>query len=118
MKQETIAYELLFRDGKSNSFPCINPDQATSKIIVDNQLTLGVEEVTGNFPAYINFHGDALIHRFPSFLDPKKIVIEILEDVIITDKLLTACALLKQKGYTLALDDYDFDPKWDVFFPI
>ncbi len=117
IKQETVAYELLFRDGKSNSFPCINPDQATSKIIIDNQLTLGVEEVTGNFPAYVNFHGDALIHLLPNFFDPKKIVVEILEDVIITDKLLTACALLKQKGYTLALDDYDFDPKWDVFFP-
>lgn len=117
IKQETVAYELLFRDGKSNTFPSINPDKATSKIIVDNQLRLGLEEVTGNLPAYINFHADALIHRFPSFLDPKKIVVEILEDVTITDKLLAACKSLKQKGYTLALDDYIFDPQWDAFLP-
>ncbi|MCI2284820.1 HDOD domain-containing protein [Colwellia sp. MSW7] len=117
IKQETVAYELLFRDGKSNTFPSINPDQATSKIIVDNQLRLGLEEVTGNLPAYINFHAEALIHRFPSFLDPKKIVVEILEDVAITDELLAVCKSLKQKGYTLALDDYIFDPQWDVFLP-
>tara|TARA_R110001583_G_scaffold13909_10_gene59009 strand:- start:7576 stop:8793 length:1218 start_codon:yes stop_codon:yes gene_type:complete len=117
IKQETVAFELLFRDGESNSFPGICPDKATSKIIVDNQFTLGIEEVTGNLPAYINFHADALIHHFPDFLDPKKIVIEILEDVIISDELLNACKLLKEKGYTLALDDFNFDSKWDVFLP-
>lgn len=114
---ETVAFELLFRDGESNSFPGICPDKATSKIIVDNQLTLGVDEVTGSLPAYINFHGDALIHHFPDFLDPKKIVVEILEDVAVSDELLMACKRLKEKGYTLALDDHDFDKKWDVFLP-
>ena len=118
LSQETIAFELLFRDGKSNSFPNIDPDKATSKIIVDNQLTLGLEEVTGGLTAYVNFHADALIHNFPIFLDPKSIVIEILEDVPISDELLNACKLLKKKGYTLALDDHDFDVKWDEFLPI
>lgn len=117
IEEETVAFELLFRDGESNHFPDVDPDKATSKIIVENQLTLGIEEVTGALPAYINFHADALIHHFPEFLDPKKIVIEILEDVPISDELLNACKRLKEKGYTLALDDHDFDPKWDVFIP-
>ena len=117
IEEETVAFELLFRDGESNHFPGIDPDKATSKIIVDNQLTLGIDEVTGSLPAYINFHADSLIHHFPEFLDPKKIVIEILEDVPISDELLNACKRLKKKGYTLALDDHDFDPKWDVFLP-
>ena len=115
--QELIAYELLFRDGKSNHFPNINPDQATSNILTNNHLTLGVENITGDYTAYINFHADTLIRHFPSFLDPKNIVIEILEDVPISDELLEACKNLKAKGYTLALDDHDFDPKWQVFFP-
>ena len=117
LAKETVAFELLFRDGESNSFPNIDPDEATSKIIVNNQLVLGIEDLTGSVPAYINFHADVLIHHFPTFLDPKKIVVEILEDVEITDELLKACKLLKEKGYTLALDDHDLDPKWDVFLP-
>ena len=117
IEQETVGFELLFRDGESNSFPGICPDKATSQIIVDNQLTLGIEEITGELPAYINFHADTLIYHFPEFLDPKKIVIEILEDVPISDELLAACKQLKEKGYTLALDDHDFDTKWDVFLP-
>lgn len=115
--QNVVAYELLFRDGKSNSFPNIDPNQATSNILTNNHLTLGVEQVTGDLPAYINFHSQTLIKRFPSFLDPKKIVIEILEDIDISSELIASVKSLKEKGYTLALDDYDFDPKWSVLFP-
>ena len=86
-------------------------------IINNNHLTLGLERVTDDLPDYINFHEDALLKHFPSFLDPKKVVIEILEDVPVSDKLLVACKMLKAKGYKLALDDHDFDPKWEVFFP-
>lgn len=117
IKKELVAYELLFRDGINNTFPDINPEQATSNILNNNHLTLGVEEVTGDFPAYINFHTDALIKHFPSFLDPKKVVIEILEDVPVTNNLLNACKTLKSKGYKLALDDHDFTPKWTDFYP-
>ena len=117
LKLETVGFELLFRDGQSNSFPEISGDKATSKIIVDNQFTLGINEVTGNLPAFINFNDETLIHNFPFFLDPKDIVVEILEDVAISESLLKACKQLKEKGYTLALDDYNFESKWDVFFP-
>jgi len=115
--QKTVAFELLFRDGENNCFPNIAPDKATSKIIVDNQLTFGIDELTGACPAYINFHSGALIGQLPTFLDANKVVIEILEDVNISNELLNACKLLKAKGYTLALDDYDLDAKWDVFLP-
>ena len=118
INQELVAYELLFRDGESNHFPNICPDQATSNILTNNHLSMGVEKVTGDLPAFINFHADTLIRNFPSFLDPNKVVIEILENVPISDELLVACRELKNKGYKFALDDHDFDPKWDVFFPL
>ncbi len=118
INRQVIAYELLFRDGKSNSFPNIDPNQATSNILTNNHLTLGLEQITGNLPAYINFHDDTLIRHFPSFLDPQKVVLEILEDVTVNEELVTACTSLKEKGFQIALDDYDFDPKWQIFFPL
>jgi len=117
IKQQVVAYELLFRDGQSNSFPDIDPNQATSNILTNNHLTLGLEKVTGNLPAYINFHANTLISHFPSFLDPKNVVLEILEDVPVTHELLSACKVLHGKGYKLALDDFDFDEKWQAFYP-
>ena len=45
------------------------------------------------------------------------IVVELLETLNISNEIIDVVAELHQKGYTIALDDYDFLPKWDVFFP-
>lgn len=111
------AYELLFRDGKDNCFPNVSSDLATASILTNNHLTLGVEQVTGNLPAFINFHESVLVNNFPGFVEPSKIVVEILEDVSPSEEVFQACKQLKNKGYKLALDDYNLDPKWFKFFP-
>lgn len=110
-------YELLFRDGEKNCFPDISPDEATSKILANSHLNQGLDDLTGGRKAYINFYEDTLLYRFPTFLDPSKVVIEVLETVPISEQLLRACRHIRGLGYQLALDDHDFDPKWDVFLP-
>lgn len=116
-QKNLYGYELLFRDGESNAFPNINADEATSKLITEHHLLLGVEKITGGQLAFINFSADTLIHHFPTSINPKSMVIEILETVPISNELMTACKQLHSMGYKLALDDHDFDPKWDVFLP-
>ncbi|NTS76622.1 EAL domain-containing protein [Catenovulum sp. SM1970] len=117
-KAQLHAYELLFRDGQSNSFPLdMCPDQATSKLLTQNHLATGFEEVTGDKKAFINFSEETLIHRFPNSIDPDTVVIEILEDVVISHALLKTVRQLHKAGFTIALDDHDFDPKWDIFLP-
>lgn len=115
--QNVFGYELLFRDGLQNSFPNINADEATSKLITEHHLLMGVEKITGGHQAFINFSADTLIHHFPTSIDPDSMVIEVLESVPISMELLTACKELHRMGYKLALDDHDFDPKWDIFLP-
>lgn len=112
-----VGYELLFRDGVANSFPDVNADEATSKLITEHHLLMGVEKITGGHQAFINFSADTLIHHFPTSIDPKSMVIEILETVPISSELLTACRELHGMGYRLALDDHDFEAKWDIFLP-
>ncbi len=116
-KRQLHGYELLFRDGESNAFPNINADEATSKLITEHHLFTGVEKITGGHKAFINFSADTLIHHFPTSIDPNSMVIEVLETVPISTELLTACRELHRMGYQLALDDHDFDPKWDIFLP-
>ena len=115
--KDLYAYELLFRDGDNNCFPDISPDEATSKILTDSHLDLGLEEISAGNPVFINFHQNTLIHNFPTSLDPKNVVIEVLETVKPTTELVAACKSIKKMGYTLALDDHDFDPQWDVLLP-
>jgi len=115
--KELHAYELLFRDGDDNCFPNIPPDEATSKILTDSHLDLGLEDISAGKPVFINFHQDTLLHHFPTSLDPKKVVIEVVESVEPNAELVQACKSIKKLGYTIALDDHDFDPKWDVLLP-
>ena len=112
------AYELLFRDSEKNCFPDISADEATSKILTGSHLSLGIEEVSCNKTAFINFHQDTLLYRFPTSLDPSAVVIEIVETVKLTPDLIAACKHIGNLGYKLALDDYDFDPKWDALLPL
>lgn len=115
--KETIGYELLFRDGEANAFPNIDADEATSKLLMQHHLMLGVEKITANKLAFINFSEETLLHQFPTSIKPESMVIEVLETVPATEALLTTLKELHGKGYQLALDDHDFDEKWDRFLP-
>jgi len=113
-----FAYELLLRDSIENIFPKnIDGDKATAKVIEGVELNLGLESLTQGSLAFINFTHDSLINGYPLFLDKEKVMIEILETAKPGKKLLAACIDLKNKGYSIALDDYQHKPAWKYFFP-
>ena len=116
--KHVFGYELLFRDGEDNCFPDICPDEATSKILAGSHLSVGVEKIANNKIAFINFHTDTLINRFPLTLDPDNVVIEIVETVEVSSDLVKACKHMKKQGYRIALDDFDFKAHWAPLLPL
>lgn len=114
---ELIGYELLFRDGINNVFPDIDDHKATTRLIEGTQISLGLHEITDNKLAFINFNKDTIVARYPLLVDPKSLVIEILESVEPDEELLEAVIELKENGYLVALDDYIHHPGWAVFHP-
>ncbi|GAA6182983.1 MULTISPECIES: HDOD domain-containing protein [Alteromonadaceae] len=117
-QMQVFAYELLFRDGEGNCFPDIEPNQATSKIITNSHFSIGVEEISDGKTAFINFQTDTLLYRFPTLFDPQTVVIELIKSVKVSEKLIAACKHISGLGYKIAIDDYDFDPKWDRLFSV
>ncbi len=117
VNKNLYAYELLFRDGVDNVFPGIDEDEATSRIIEGSQFSLGIEHLTGNKPAFINFTLDTILKNYPTMVPPCSLVVEILETVQPGKKLLESVKELKQQGYVIALDDYEHKPVWRHFFP-
>lgn len=115
--EETIGFELLFRDSLNNSFPHIDPNEATSKLITQNQLTIGLDQICQNKLAFINFHELSLLNKIPTFLNKDTTVVEILEDVAVSPEIIAVCKELYEHGYKLALDDHDFDEKWSALYP-
>lgn len=115
--EDLIGYELLFRDSIDNVFPDIDGDEATSRLIEGSQFNFGLENLTDNKTAFINFTLKTLLQGFPTLLDKNTIVVEILENIHPGKRLLAIVKDLKDKGYTIALDDYIHHPMWRHFYP-
>jgi len=116
-QKRLVAYELLFRDGPSNRYPDIDAEQATSRLLAENLLHKDIQEVAGKHRCFINFSRKSLLQLVPTLLNKRRIVVEILEDIIPDQELLDAIRILSNKGYHIALDDYQQDPRWHAFLP-
>jgi c-di-GMP-related signal transduction protein len=54
-KKEVVAYELLYRNSRVNAFGGIDGDTATSTLITNSLLVLGLDTLTQNKKTFINF---------------------------------------------------------------
>ncbi len=117
-KKKVKAYELLFRDGLMNVFPQTDGDTATSKLLSDSFMTIGIEQIAGGKKAFINFTKELILRKIPNMFPPEKIVVEILEDVEPDDNLVAVCKGLVEEGYEIALDDFFYRPSLKVLFPL
>ncbi len=112
-RQKNIyAYELLYRGGRENKFKESDADAATSKVIVDSFLMLGVDSLTGGNPAFINMTYNLLLEEYVSLLPKENVYVEILENVEPDEHVIHVCKKLKSKGYTIVLDDFEYEEKY------
>lgn len=111
LNEKTVAYELLYRSSTVNKYRHTNGDQATTDVIVNSFLNIGIKELSNGKPCFINFTEKLLKLGVPSYFNPLAIVVEILETVEINEEVLKICKELKSLGYVIALDDF-FISQW------
>ncbi|XPF94843.1 EAL and HDOD domain-containing protein [Colwellia sp. RE-S-Sl-9] len=116
-QSKTIGYELLFRDSPDNKFPEIDQDVATSKLIIQNHIHGSISAISLGKPAYINFTEKSLINKYPLMFDKSSIVIELVGHEKITDRLIKIIKYYFDKGYKIALTEYNLSEQWDALFP-
>lgn len=108
------AYELLYRADENNRFASnVSGDEATSILVSDAITVFGINNITNGNLAYINFTKQLIMDDFALLLSPDEVVIEILEDTIIDEEIIQKLAELKKRNYTIALDDYTGDERYD-----
>lgn len=106
-RQNIFAYELLYRDDeKINSFNNEVSSLSATAGVVLSLFESGAEKITENKKAFINFDENLLKSDVFEIISPDKLVIEVLENVKIDDELVNRLFELKEKGYTIALDDF------------
>jgi c-di-GMP phosphodiesterase len=105
-EEEIVAYELLYRNDNNNIFPDVDSDSATIDVLVTSYLTIGINDITYGKPSFINFTENLIMQQSLYYLDPSKIVIELLEDIPITYQLIERIKELRSHGFKIALDDF------------
>jgi len=117
--QNLVAFELLFRLDQVDGADVTDDLSATANVIVNAYGELGIQEVLGQQRGFINVDAELLMSDVICMLPSKNVVLEILENVKITDEIVQRCIELKQMGYQLALDDVvEVNQEIELLLPI
>ncbi len=109
VQKRLFAYELLYRGTDELTLNDVSGEKATASLLTSTFLTEGINIISNSKPCFVNFTEELLIKNTPASFSKKTLVIEILEDVKPTRKLISACRNLSKEGYKIALDDFVYD---------
>jgi EAL and modified HD-GYP domain-containing signal transduction protein len=113
LNKRLYAYELLFRESMGIKLKDVDGNRATTSLLSSTFLTEGIEKISAGKPCFINFTEQLLGQDIAAFFPKTKIVVEVLEDVEPTVKVIGACKKLSEQGYQIALDDFVYKKKLD-----
>lgn len=109
---QLTAYELLFRAAADDQSALLNDgDAATARVVIGMYGAAGIGALSGGKRLFVNATYNMLISGVLQSLPPELVIVEVLEDVPATPRLLQALGELREAGFTLALDDWQDDPE-------
>jgi EAL and modified HD-GYP domain-containing signal transduction protein len=114
-KMQVVAYELLCRSTEMTDGKFDDGDMASSQVLLHAFTELSINSVVGNHQAYINFTRTLLMTPPP--FDRKQLVVEVLEGQTIDAQMLHSLKLLREQGYTIALDDFELSEETKDLVP-
>src|SRR5271170_5375877 len=107
-----FGYEILSRSGPENVFQPL-PGEAIHVNAMDELFLMGLKQMTNGLPAFVNCSREFLLRDFLELLPREFVVGEILETVKPAEDIVAACRRMKDKGYRIALDDYQDSPEME-----
>jgi EAL and modified HD-GYP domain-containing signal transduction protein len=105
---EVAAYELLHRSMNPEAAVITDGNEASARVLLTAFGNVGISALTQGKPAFINFTEHLVINPPP--LDPAHLVVELLEDVEPTPTLVAGLQRLRERGFRIALDDFEHRP--------
>lgn len=116
---QLVAYELLFRHADGINQAMVTDDFLATAHVIQNTFTqFGLDKVLGKRLGFINVNADLLLSDVLELLPAQQVVLEILETVEITPRIIDRCIELRGMGFQLALDDIvDIGPQHHAILP-
>jgi EAL and modified HD-GYP domain-containing signal transduction protein len=110
-RQRRVAgYELLFRSAGDVSRAAVsNAEEATSSVVLNTLTEFSLDYVVGQQRAWINVTRRFVLDGLAETLPPKRVTLEVLENQEVDSLLVSTLARLRERGFTIALDDFTYD---------
>lgn len=105
---DVFAYELLFRNNQQNRAGIVDGDQATTDVIVNTFMEIGLNNIVEDRLAFINLTRSFFVDDRMVTMPKDRVVLELLEDIDADEKLVQSVRRLAAQGYRIALDDFIF----------
>ncbi|WP_455203387.1 EAL and HDOD domain-containing protein [Kaarinaea lacus] len=102
---EVVAYELLYRDSEANFARITDQEAATSHVIINAFMEFGINALAGDRMVFVNLPRGFVLGDIILSLPAGRVVLEILETVLLDNKVAVAIKKLTSKGFQIALDD-------------
>ncbi len=112
-----FGYELLYRASGVAAHCEELHERAAARVLNDAIITIGLETLTSNSRAFINFTEEMLVTDLATLLPPSQVVLEVLEGEDIGRDAVAACKQLRERGYVLALDDFTVGTSAEALLP-
>ncbi len=104
---DVYGYELLFRlNSQSSQFGGISSQGATAAVLT-GLYEAGIENIIEDKRAFINFDEIFIYSDALELIKPDQMVVEMLEKIKIDDSLIARIQSIREKGYQIALDDFE-----------
>lgn len=117
-EQTVVGYELLYRSSLVNTANVKNDNQATLETILNSFMHIGLENIVGSSLAFLNLPIDFITSQTMTPMFKGQCVLEILETVPPTTQVISGLKFLKQQGYRIALDDFEYTPRHRAFLEL
>lgn len=108
-------YEMLFRDSNKNMASIdMDEDAATSQVIINTFMEMGVDNLVGSRKVCINLTERLLLDGEALPLPSDRVILDLQPTINTNDATLAALQNLRRAGFTLALEGFRDTPGFDV----
>ncbi len=116
-KNHIYAYELLFKNTDNEVATLSTSVKETSQLIISSITSKELNRLLGKKTmAFVNVDEGALTRGILDVLDKNRFVLNILETIELTDKVVAKIIQYKKRGFTLSLENFDSSAEMIIKF--
>lgn len=116
-KKEIFAYETTFKDSTNRPKSLSNSVRETSQLIMSSITSNELDKLLGpKSLAFINVDEVTLTKGILDVLDKDRFVLNILEDINLTEKVVTKIVQYRKRGFRLSIEHFDSSARMIIKF--